>query len=331
MPRLWHLLAGSPRPWPGLPRNVFRYVLRTSAAHQLLLSLLSVAAFLFELVPLELQRRIVNDLVKHHAYSLVVLLCVVYGGMVFAQGATKLAVNLYRSWIGERATRDLRRRVRALEQEEAPPVDEAAASGIQVAMIVSEVEPIGGFVGESISEPLLHGGILLSTFAYMIHLSAWMALATFALVLPQAVFIPFLQRLINRRTKLRVRLLRNVSASVIATGDEEHGGSKDPRIDRVFALNMGVYRLKFTMNFLTNFCNHLQIVAALLIGGLLVSKGQFEIGGVVAFISAITRLKDPWDELVDYFRNTTLTQVKFRLVADAVNAFARGGRPARSR
>jgi hypothetical protein len=29
-------------------------------------------------------------------------------------------------------------------------------------MIVAEVEPIGGFVGGSISEPLLQGGILLS-------------------------------------------------------------------------------------------------------------------------------------------------------------------------
>ena len=32
-------------------------------------------------------------------------------------------------------------------------------------MIVAEVEPIGGFVGESVSEPLLQVGIMLSVLA----------------------------------------------------------------------------------------------------------------------------------------------------------------------
>jgi hypothetical protein len=34
-------------------------------------------------------------------------------------------------------------------------------------MIVAEVEPFGGFVAESISEPLLQTGILLSVLAYI--------------------------------------------------------------------------------------------------------------------------------------------------------------------
>jgi len=33
-------------------------------------------------------------------------------------------------------------------------------------MMIAEVEPIGGFVGASVSEPLLQGGILLSVLAY---------------------------------------------------------------------------------------------------------------------------------------------------------------------
>ena len=48
-----------------MPSNIFRYVLETSALHQLFLLLLTVGVFLLEVVPLELQRRIVNDLVKH--------------------------------------------------------------------------------------------------------------------------------------------------------------------------------------------------------------------------------------------------------------------------
>ena len=64
-----------------------------------------------------------------------------------------------------------------------------------------------------------------------------------------------------------------------------------------FELDMGIFRLKFTMNFLMNFSNHLQIIAALLLGGWWVYTERLEIGGVVAFISAIGRLNDPWATL----------------------------------
>src|SRR3954471_22472999 len=91
-----------------LPQNVFQYVFKTSGLHQFLLSILAVAAFLIELVPLELQRRIVNDLVKNRDYRLVIILCAVYAGVVIVQGAAKLVLNVYRGWVGERAIRDLR-------------------------------------------------------------------------------------------------------------------------------------------------------------------------------------------------------------------------------
>ncbi|MGA7264356.1 MAG: hypothetical protein WBX30_26175 [Stellaceae bacterium] len=42
-------------------------------------------------------------------------------------------------------------------------------------------------------------------------------------------------------------------------------------------------------------------------------------GGVVAFISAVGRLNDPWGDLVNYFRDLSVTQVKFGLVAEKVN------------
>jgi len=38
----------------------------------------------------------------------VVSLCAVYAGIVLVQGGTKLALNIYRGWVGERAKRDLR-------------------------------------------------------------------------------------------------------------------------------------------------------------------------------------------------------------------------------
>ncbi len=62
---------------------------------------------------------------------------------------------------------------------------------------------------------------------------------------------------------------------------------------------------------------------ALLIGGWWVYTQRLEIGGVVAFISGISRLNDPWGDLVNYFRDININQVKYRLLANAVNELAR--------
>ena len=190
-------------------------------------------------------------------------------------------------------------------------------------MIIAEVEPVGGFIGSSISEPLLQIGVLATVIAYIIHLDVWMGAAALALFMPQFVFVPLMQHAMNRRTGARVWLLRQIGAGVIAGGHDHEARHpiEAARIDRVFRLNMHIFQLKFTMNFLMNLCSHLQIIAALLLGGSRVLQGDLEIGGVVAFISGIGRLSDPWGDLVNYFRDFSLTQVKFSLVTAAVNQF----------
>ena len=94
-----------------------------------------------------------------------------------------------------------------------------------------------------------------------------------------------------------------------------------------FSLDMGIFRLKFMMNFLMNLSTQLQIIGALLVGGLAVYAERLEIGGVVAFISGIGRITDPWGDLVNYFREVNITQVKFRLMSVAVNQQAQGHAP----
>src|SRR3984893_3120784 len=303
-----------------MPRNIFRYVLETSGLHQLFLLLLTVGVFLLEVVPLELQRRIVSDLVKHRDYRLVIVLCAVYAGAVLVQGGTKLVLNVYRSWVGERATRELRRRVRLLVSSPCSASSGSEAQGIQASMIVAEVEPIGGFVGASVSEPLLQAGVLLFVLGYMIHVDLLMAGTALA------VFVPLMQGAMNRRTGARIQIIRQLSVSVVeaTSGDDARDQTDDGRIDRVFELNMGIFRFKFTMNFLMNLSTQLQIIAALLVGGWLVHTDQLEIGGVVAFISGIGRFTDPWGDLVNYFRDANIAQVKFRLMSDAVNKQTQG-------
>jgi ABC-type multidrug transport system fused ATPase/permease subunit len=304
-----------------LPRSLFRYVFAVSWRHQIALVILTVITFLLEIVPLEIQRRVVNDLVKERPFRLVITLCAAYAGAVMIQGAVKLGMNIYRGWVGENAIRDLRRHILACLRIARIVAPGPEVRGVGAAMVVAEVEPIGGFIGSSISEPLLQAGILLSVLAYIIHLDRWMAAAAFAIFAPQLVFVPLMQGAINRRTSARVWVLRQLGVSTVDArwASAERDGLDRQRIDRILQLNLGILKLKFSMNFLMNFCSHLQVVAALLIGGWMVHTDQLQVGGVVAFISAVGRLNDPWGDLVNYFRDLSVTRVKFRLVADMVN------------
>ncbi len=303
-----------------LPPTILRYVLDTSRYHQVLLLLLTVAVFLIELVPLELQRRIINDLVKNRTYGYIITLCAVYAGVVLVHGGTKLGLNIYRNWVGERAVRDLRRRIRDLVGLTSVAASDPEAQGVEISMIVAEVEPVGAFVGSSVSEPLLQGGVMLSVLAYMTHLDPWMALIAVAIFMPQLIFVPMMQKAIIQRTAARVQVLRGLSISIVEAPTREGGERVEQGpIQRVFELDMGIFKLKFTMNFLMNFCNHLQRVAALLLGGWYVLTGQLEVGGVVAFISGVEKLNDPWGDLVNYCRDFSVAHVKYRLVSTAVD------------
>ena len=303
-----------------LPSNIYHYVWEASRWHQLPLVALTVCVSLLEVVPLELQRRIVDDAVKNREYWFVLVLCGAYAGAVLLQGGAKLVLNIYRNWVGENAVRELRRRVHALVEATSAASSTLEAEGIQASMIVAEVEPVGAFVGGSLSEPLLQAGILVSVLAYMIHVDLRMAAVAILFFIPQLIFVPMMQHSMNRRTNVRVRVIRRLSVSVIeGGGDPARAQGVDERIDRVFRLNMGIFKLKFSMNFLMNLSTQLQIIGALAVGAWAVLHNELNIGGVVAFISGIGRITDPWGDLVNYFRDANINQVKFGLLRDAIS------------
>jgi len=301
-----------------MPHTIVHYVLRFTGKHQAGLALLSVAVFMLSAVPLELQRRIVNTIVDKGAFATVMALALAYAGVALVEQSLKLGLNVYRGWVAEDSVRRLRvlvGRHHALEHS-------AAVTGVEVSMILEEVEPIGGFAGVAVSEPLLQGGILASVVSYMLYLDASLALLGLAFFLPQLVFVPRMQGAINRRAQARILTKRGLSGRVIeAAGGASDGDWKWAKapIERVFSLNMGIYKLKFSMNLLMNLMHHSAVAVALGVGGWQVLQGQIEIGTVVAIVGGLGKLNDPWGDLVNWARELSVVDVKYRLFADVVN------------
>ena len=86
-------------------RSLLRYVWRMSGWHQPCICLLAVMAAGLTAIPLELQRRIVNDVVGNGELRLLWLLAGLYLLVLVIQGLTKYAMRLYQGWLSESAIR----------------------------------------------------------------------------------------------------------------------------------------------------------------------------------------------------------------------------------
>ena len=298
--------------------GLYGYIWSTSGRAQILLGLLSAMIFLLDLVPLELQRRIVNDAIGNKVFGELVVLCGLYALTALVQGVAKYAWNVYRNAVGEATSRRLRLETFATALRRGDP-DARAKEGVGISIILNEADPVGLFVATSVSEPVLHGGVLISVFCYLIYLQPLMAAVALALFVPQCIFVPLVQNAINRRTEARIQVMRRLSAEIVsetAQGALQHEErSYVQRVRRVFALNMQIYRRKYAMNLLINVLYHLGTVGILFVGGWFVMQGRTEVGTVVAFISGLAKVNDPWNDLVTFLRDMTNARVKYGLIA----------------
>lgn len=311
---------------PDAPRRdtgLYRYIWRTCGREQIGLAALSTIVFLLDLLPLELQRRIVNEAIHDRSLQMLILLCGIYAGVALLQGLSKVCTNIFKNSVGEAATRRLRLDTYAAALHHPPREGAGREEGVGISIIVSEADSTGLFIATSVSEPVLHGGVLISVFSYLIFLQPWMAAVGLALFAPQFFFVPAMQNAINRRTASRIKLVRELSVDIVnetAEGVEERDADLfRGRVDRVYDLNMQIYRRKFSMNFLMNLLYHFGIVGILFVGGWLVMQGNIQAGTVVAFISGLAKVNDPWQDLVAFFRDVTNTRVKFRLIANFID------------
>ena len=296
-----------------------RFIWNSSAVHQFWLIALSILVFGLAAVPLEIQRRIINAAVKGGDVAAILWLAGIYLAVSLGGGLTKLAVNVYRGWVGETVLRDLRASID--EKIQIDPAHPAAdeEQGVEMSLLVAEAEPVGQFVGSATSEPVLQGGLLLSTLGYMVYLQPVMALLVLGVLAPQMVFVPLMQSAINRRAAARIIVLRGVSIAIVRNPATSGDPAQQRRFGEAFELNMGIYKLKFSMNFLMNFMHQIGVCGVLALGGWYVVEGRTEIGTIVAFISGLAGINGPWGDLVNWFRDMQVSRVKYGLISTATN------------
>jgi ABC-type multidrug transport system fused ATPase/permease subunit len=138
-------------------------------------------------------------------------------------------------------------------------------------------------------------------------------------VLVQALTVVWAQRRINRLTARRIFAVRATNAHILSRAEGGPSRHRDALagVRRIFAVVTRLYFAKGAVKAFLKLSDTLGIAVVLGVGGAMVVSGQTTLGVVVAFLSGLTRLREPWHALLDYYRLASDARLKFALVHEA--------------
>ena len=319
--------------------NIFRFIYAHSRKQQLFITLLTLGSFPFLYYSLELPKTIINKAIQgssfpQHLLGLefdqlpyLLVLSGIFLVLVLINGAFKYYINVYKGRLGERMLRRLRYQLYERMLHFPLRYFARVPPGEIIPIIVSEVEPLGGFVGECFATPVFQGGTLLTILFFMAMQDPLLGAAAVALYPLQAYFIPRLQRRVNQLSKQRIRLVRTLSDQIneTAIGLEEiqtHGTSRyqlahfSALLGANYHIRFRIYVLKFLVKFLNNFMAQLTPFFFYAIGGWLVITGQLTAGALVAVLAAYKDLAAPWRELLDFYQSKEDSRIKYEQIIE---------------
>ncbi len=301
--------TGDDRPAP----NLIAFMWRMSGWYQAPACALALLVAALTVVPLELQRRIIDDALSEGNAELLMTLALAYLGVITLNAVIKFTLRIYQGWMAESAIAYCRRHIIDLHGRQ--PRDDGQG-GTAVSIVNHELEAIGGFVGDGISDPLAQVGVLLAIVIYMVTVEPMIALVSVVFLGPQIVLIPVIQRKLNALVDRRVDLIRSLSEDVAEQSqDSDDQMRTEHDIRRVFGNRMRFFIWKFLGKVALNFLNAAAPLMVLAFGGWMVVQGETEVGVIVAFISGFNRMAEPLRDLINYYRTYAQTEVKHEKVA----------------
>ncbi|WP_425595869.1 ABC transporter transmembrane domain-containing protein [Ruegeria faecimaris] len=318
---------------------MFRFIWKYSKRDQLILLAVTTSLFPLLYLTLELPKRIINDaigaatpVVDVLGYSLsqtnfLIILCIGFLLAVLAHGLMKMRINTMKGVLSERMLRRFRYQMISRALRFPQPYFERVSQGEMVSMITAESEPMGGLMGDAISQPVLQAGQMITILSFLFLQSFWFGLAAVSLIPLQAWLIPKLQRQINLLNKSRIQEVRVLAAQI---GENAAGASTlranggwryrramiSDQLGRLFEIRFDIYQKKFFMKFINNFISQLTPFLFYLVGGILVLQGSVSLGALVAALAAYKDLSSPWKELLTYYNQTQDMSLRWDVVIE---------------
>lgn len=322
-----------------MEKSLFQFIWKYSKRNQLILLAVTLMTFPILYLSLELPKRIINDAIGGTGADVVVwgvtlnqtqflmALCVGFLLSVLVNGLLKMRLNTMKGVLAERLLRRFRFQMLTRILRFPRPYFRTTSQGELVSMVTSEAEPMGGLMGDMLSQPVFQAGQMITILMFLFAQSFWFGLASVALIPLQAWIIPKLQRQINLLNKSRIQEVRKLAADIgeTAAGISDirtNGGLRyrmslfSNRLGNLFDIRFDIYQKKFFMKFLNNFINQLTPFFFYSVGGYLAINGQISVGALVAALAAYKDLSSPWKELLAYYNQTQDMALRWDVVTE---------------
>ncbi|MGV7035034.1 multidrug ABC transporter ATPase [Methylobacterium symbioticum] len=331
-------------------RHLEAYVLGATLGIQVRLLLLSAATLPAAWLILEIPKHIINHALAstqsdgHPGMtflglplgrtSLLFALCASYLAVLTVNGLVKYMANRLRGRVNERIVRRLRLAVLRRARTEG----NAERRTTLAAVAVQEVEPIGYFGGSLLVVPVVQGGVLLTSVAFLLLQDIALGLAALIMLPVQLTVLPRLQKRVNLKVRQRVLATRTLGAIITAPASAAppelappaaEGDPPAPSLRRGMAhveeleqVRVAINNMKGGIKSLYNYTSNLTPFFFFVIGGYLVVQGRLSLGALVAALAAYKEIAPALRELFDFAQDWSDAGVRFAEVTRAL------GRPA---
>jgi len=298
---------------PVVKRSLFSWVFAGNVKLQILLLLIIVVMVAARVLPLEMQKRIVNEAINLRNVDLLFLYSGIYLGAVVFFSVLKYLISIIQTLITQRTTARMRKSLYRHILTLPLSFFRNTQPGMVVNSLSAELTVPGNFAGMAVAAPVTNLLTLLAFAAYLFWLNPLLAAVSLS-IYPIVVFlIPVLQKGVNRYNKKRVDAARKFSARIAEaiSGIHEIQGNGayrienrkyDALVNRLLKIRIFWSLYRFGVKSANGFFTSLGPFLVFILGGWLTIKGQLELGALVAFLSAQERLFDPWKELIEFYQ-----------------------------
>ncbi|MGF3024148.1 multidrug ABC transporter ATPase [Methylobacterium aquaticum] len=261
--------------------------------------------------------------------ELLFALCASYLGALTMGALAKYAVNQGRGRVSERIVRRLRLAIFRRARGERSLEHRATLAAIAV----QEVEPIGYFGAGMVVVPLVQGGTLATSIAFLLLQNTTLALAALVMLPVQLSLLPRLQKRLNAKVRERVHATRVLGGLLTATDADQAVTPAVPvqaatrrlssllrqmrQAEDLERVRVEISELKGRLKSLYSFTSNLTPFFFFSIGGYLVVQGRISLGALVAALAAYKEIAPALRELFDFIQSWSDANARFEEVTKA--------------
>ena len=315
-----------------IDRSLFSWIFSGNIKLQILLVFVIIVTVFARVVPLEMQKRIINEAIYLKKLDLLFTYCGIYLAAVIAAGGLKFLITYIETLIGQRALAEMRKAL--FHHILTLPINffRKTQPGMVVNAVVSELATSGTFVGMAIAAPVTNILTLLAFAGYLLWLNWLLALVSLSIYPMVSILLPLLQKRANAANKRRVDATRTISSKIAESINgihEIHGNGAyaienskfDKMVEKLYSIRLVWTLYRQTVKVLNNFFNNLSPFLIFILGGYLAMKGRLELGALVAFLSAQEKLFNPWKELIEFYQVYQDSTVTYKRTMEYFNTY----------